>query len=96
VSAGANPFDPVARALRPTDEQKKSQQILYGASMEMAKFLTSTCPKENPATPAARLDAASDRVMALLHAAMNIEPMLGAFYATLDERQRERFNSVVR
>ena len=55
--------------------------MLYGASMEMAQFLNTTCPAETPATPMARLSAASDRVMALLHAAMNIEPMLGEFYA---------------
>ena len=69
------------RALRPTDEQRKHLQMLYGASMEMAQFLTTTCPAETPSTPMARLDAASDRVMSLLHAAMNIEPILGQFYA---------------
>ncbi len=77
VTGDANPFEPIQRALRPTDEQRKSLQMLYGASMEMAQFLNTTCPAETPATPMARLDAASDRVMALLHAAMNIEPMLG-------------------
>ena len=81
VTGNANPFEPIQRALRPTDEQRKSLQMLYGASMEMAQFLTTTCPAETPSTPMARLDAASDRVMSLLHAAMNIEPMLGQFYA---------------
>ena len=70
--------------------------MLYGASMEMAQFLNTTCPAETPATPMARLDAASDRVMALLHAAMGIEPMLGQFYATLSDDQRRRFNSAIR
>lgn len=96
VTANANPFAPVARALRPTDEQQKTLQMLYGASMDMSKFLASTCPAEVPTTPAARLDAASDRILNLLHAAMNIEPMLGAFYAGLTDQQRERFNTVVR
>jgi len=96
IPTGANPFEPVARALQPTDEQQKSLQMLYGASMEMAKFLTSTCPAQNPATPAARLDAASDRVLYLLHAAMNIEPMLNSFYVQLSDQQRERFNTIVR
>jgi hypothetical protein len=96
VAAEANPFETVQRALRPTDQQRKSLQVLYGASMEMAQFLTTTCPGETPATPIARLDAASDRVMALLHAAMNIEPMLGEFYASLSDQQRRRFNAAVR
>jgi LTXXQ motif family protein len=96
VAAEVNLFEPIQRALRPTDEQRKSLQMLYGASMEMAQFLTSTCPSETPPTPMARLDAASDRVMALLHAAMGIEPMLGTFYATLSDQQRRRFNAAVR
>jgi len=96
VAAEANPFDPIQRALQPTADQRKSLQTLYGASMEMAQFLNSTCPAETPATPMARLSAASDRVILLLHAAMNIEPMLGEFYATLSDQQRRRFNSAVR
>lgn len=96
VAADGNPFDPIQRALQPTPEQRKSLQMLYGASMEMAQFLTTTCPTETPDTPMARLSAASDRVMSLLHAAMNIEPMLGEFYASLSDQQRRRFNSAVR
>jgi hypothetical protein len=96
MGASANPFDPIRRALQATDKQGESLQMLYGASMEMAQFLTSTCPAEAPAAPIARLDAASDRVMALLHAAMGIEPMLGEFYASLSDEQRRRFNEAVR
>ena len=69
---------------------------VYGASMEMSQFLNGTCPAETPDTPAARLSAASDRVMSLLHAAMNIEPVLGQFYMTLSDQQRRRFNSALR
>jgi hypothetical protein len=94
TESNANPFGPVQRALRPTDEQRKSLQMLYGASMEMAKFLTTTCPADTPSMPTARLSAASDRVMSLLHAAMNIEPMLGQFYAGLSDQQRRRFNAI--
>jgi len=96
MAPDANPFGPIQRALRPTDEQRKNLQMLYGASMEMAQFLTSTCPTEAPATPTERLGAASDRVMSLLHAAMGIEPMFGAFYASLSDDQRRRFNMAVR
>jgi hypothetical protein len=96
IAADANPFDQVQRALRPSDEQRKSLQMLYGASMEMAQFLTSTCPAKTPSTPMTRLDAASDRVMSLLHAAMGIEPMLGEFYGSLSDQQRQRFNASVR
>ena len=96
MTGNVNPFEPIQRVLRPTDEQRKSLQMLYGASMEMAQFLTTTCPTETPSTPMARLGAASDRVVSLLHAAMNIEPMLGQFYASLSDQQRRRFNSAIR
>jgi hypothetical protein len=96
VAAQSNPFAPVQRTLRPTAEQRESLQMLYGASMEMAQFLTSTCPGDTPATPMARLDAAGDRIISLLHAAMNIEPMLKEFYGQLSDQQRRRFNTVAR
>jgi hypothetical protein len=70
--------------------------MLHGASMEMAHFLMTTCPKEPPATPAGRLDAVGDRVVALLHAAMNIEPLFHDFYGRLDDRQRARLNATLR
>jgi hypothetical protein len=95
LAAADNPFASASRALRPTTEQQESLQKLYGASMEMSKFLTSTCPAETAASPVERLDAANDRVMALLHAAMNIEPIVGDFYSKLSDRQRQRFNTVI-
>jgi hypothetical protein len=96
MTPNANPFGAIERVLRPTDEQRKSLQMLYGASMEMAQFLTGTCPAETPTMPADRLSAASDRVMSLLHAAMGIEPLLGQFYGSLSDDQRRRFNATVR
>ena len=70
--------------------------MLHGASMEMAQFLMSTCPKETPSTPMARFDATGDRVLALLHAAMNIEPLFNDFYGRLNDRQRARLNATLR
>jgi hypothetical protein len=96
IAAGQNPFGPIDRWLRLNEDQRKSFQMLYGASMQMAKYLMSACPTETPATPLARLDAAGDRIMSLLHAAMTIEPMLNEFYGKLSDRQRARFNMAAR
>ncbi len=96
VTANPDWFAPIERALRPTPDQQPSIKMLHGASMEMAHFLMTACPKEPPATPAARLDAAGDRVVALLHAAMNIEPLFHDFYGRLDDRQRARLNATLR
>jgi hypothetical protein len=96
VAGGADWFAPVERALRPTPEQQASIKMLQGAAMEMAHFLMSTCPPEIPPTPMARLNAAGDRVIALLHAAMNIEPLFNDFYGRLNDGQRVRLNAAFR
>jgi hypothetical protein len=96
VGTGPSPFARLEQALRPTPEQQPSVKMLHGASLEMAQFLMTTCPSESPASPTARLDAAGDRVVALLHAAMNIEPLFHDFYGRLSDRQRTRLNATMR
>jgi hypothetical protein len=86
----------VERAVRPTAEQRASLKMLQGASMEMAQFLMGACPQETPPTAMARFDAAGDRVMALIHAAMNIEPLFNNFYFQLSDAQKARFNTLTR
>jgi hypothetical protein len=86
----------VERAVRPTAGQRESLKMLQGASMEMAQFLMTTCPQETPTTAITRFDAAGDRVMTLIHAAMNIEPLFNNFYFQLSDGQKARFNTLVR
>jgi hypothetical protein len=86
----------VERTVRPTAEQRESLKMLQGASMEMAQFLMTTCPPETPTTAITRFDAAGDRVMTLIHAAVNIEPLFNDFYFQLSDSQKARFNTLVR
>ena len=81
-----------------TDAQRGNGRALLvtGLVMVGATLWNDSPVSVNQATPIARLDAASDRVMELLHASMNIEPMLGGFYASLSDQQRRRFNAAVR
>jgi hypothetical protein len=76
------------RKLTLTDEQHEGFKVLVEASMQMIQYLSNTCPAKTPETPMARFDAAGDRIVALLHAAMGIKPLLDAFYAKLGNEQR--------
>jgi hypothetical protein len=86
----------IERAVRPTDEQRESLKMLQGASIEMMQFLTTTCPHDTPATAITRFDAAGDRIMSLIHAAANIEPLFNSFYFGLSDEQKARFERMVR
>jgi hypothetical protein len=45
---------------------------------ELVRFLATTCPQAGPATPMARLDAATDRIAMLAYATMTVDPALFA------------------
>ena len=47
-------------------------------------------------TSIARLDAAGNRVNALLYAAINFNQVLGGFYLQLNDEQKKQFDSVGR
>ena len=86
----------IERAVRPTPEQRESLKMLHGASMEMMQFLMTTCPQETPGTAIERFNAAGDRIMTLIHAAANIEPLFNDFYFKLSDAQKARFETLVR
>jgi hypothetical protein len=48
------------------------------------------------ATPAERLDAAADRLTAVIFAASNVNMALNDFTSQLSDEQKTRFNSLVR
>jgi hypothetical protein len=45
-----------------------------------------------PQTPVGRLDAAAKRLDVLLQAIRTVRAALGAFYGSLDDEQKARFN----
>ncbi len=62
----------------------------------MGQFLMASCLKPLPATPAERLDAAADRITAVIFAASNINMALNEFTSQLSEEQKAKLNSIVR
>jgi len=98
IAAGSNamPINEIDRAVHPTQEQRASLDMLRGLSAEMAGYLSTSCPQERPPTAVGRLDAAADRINAMLYAAMTIDPAINDFYYRLSDEQKAQFNSLRR
>ena len=82
--------------LRPTKAQRASLELLQKKSFEMGQFLMASCLKPMPATPAERLDAAADRLTAVIFAASNVNMALNDFTSQLSDEQKAKLNSLVR
>ena len=92
---GEHVVDAIAGRLRVTDAQRPA---LNGLQEAIAKAMTdakSLCTnKPDTATPSGKLTAAEKHLEAMLAGLKTIHPKLDAFYATLDETQKAKFNSM--
>jgi hypothetical protein len=84
------PFDSIARTVGPDETQNKAFDGLREAAKQAAQRLSADCPKDVPAAPAARLEAAEQGIDAALKAFDIVEPKLAAFYAALNDEQKAR------
>jgi hypothetical protein len=95
-SSADAPMRQIEQGLRPTKAQRASLELLQKKSFEMGQFLMASCLKPMPATPAERLDAAADRLTAVIFAASNVNMALNDFTSQLSDEQKTRLNSLVR
>jgi LTXXQ motif family protein len=86
----------IEQSLRPTKAQRASLEVLQKKAFEMGQFLMASCLKPMPATPAERLDAAADRLTAVIFAASNVNMALNDFTSQLSDEQKTKLNSLVR
>jgi hypothetical protein len=86
------PVDRIERATQPTAQQEAAFETLKAASASAAASLEASCPTKMPQTPVERVDAVEMRLNAMAQAAKDVRPALGAFYATLSDEQKARFN----
>lgn len=84
------PIRQIAQALRPTEAQRASLEVLRRTAMEMGQLLLASCMSAPPATPVARLDAAADRLTAVVFAAANVALALNDFYGQLSDEQKAK------
>jgi hypothetical protein len=98
TSCGGNvlawPTDQIDQTIRPNAAQRAQLQLLQSAAAQAAEIIKAACPSEAPSTPPARLEAVGYRVQAMLQAVQTVDPPLRNFYASLDDEQQARFNTL--
>jgi hypothetical protein len=90
------PFADIERKVRLNGEQKELLADVRKASQDAAAVFKASCPPSDtfPLTPPGRLDAMTARLEATLQAVQTVRPALEAFYASLSDEQKERFNEL--
>ena len=80
--------------MAPTAQQQGAFDALKQAAKSAADNLQASCPTQVPQTPVARLDAVAKRLTAMIDAMKAVRPKLEAFYASLSDEQKARFNTM--
>ncbi|HET7803393.1 MAG TPA: Spy/CpxP family protein refolding chaperone [Pseudolabrys sp.] len=90
------PFADIERKVKLNAEQKELLADIRKASQDAAAAFKASCPPDDsfPLTPPGRLDAMTARLEATLQAVQTVRPALEAFYASLTDEQKERFNEL--
>jgi hypothetical protein len=76
--------------------QRASLDGFQKKSAEMGQFLMASCLKPVASTPVERIDAAADRLTAVIFAASSVNLALNDFYNQLTEEQKSKFNAAIR
>ncbi len=87
------PAQEIERRIRLDDEQRQQLQKLEQASANAANSLADSCPANLPETIEDRLEAAQERVAALIEAIRMIQPGVASFFASLTPEQQAALNS---
>jgi hypothetical protein len=90
------PFAEIEQKVGLTDQQKPLLEDLKAAAKKAADDFAATCPAQNnfAATPPGRLEAITARLQATDDAVADVKPALDAFYNSLSDEQKERFNEI--
>jgi hypothetical protein len=81
-------------AVAPNDQQRAALDALANASVQAAQTIKTACPTDVAFTPTGRLDAMERRVQAMVQAVAQVRPPLDAFYGSLSDEQKARFNAL--
>src|SRR5262249_40776402 len=88
------PIEEIAKAVRPTAEQRALLDELKAASAKAADVFKESCDENYALTPPGRLRAMTNRVRATLEAVRMVWPALENFYSSLSFEQQARFNEL--
>ena len=94
-AVGANlPINRLEQVLRPTDTQQALLTAVNDGTVKAVEFLKANCPNEQALTPPGRVAAMQQRLGAMLEAIKIVQPPLDAFYRSLTDEQKARFNQL--
>ncbi len=82
------PAEQISATLTLTGEQQQALEKLKAASAQASDELKNSCPPSIPDTLEGRLNAAQQRVAALIGALDTVRPAVTSFYATLTDEQK--------
>jgi LTXXQ motif family protein len=88
------PFEQIEAAIQPTSEQRNLIESLKAAAAKANAQFKEACPDTVPLTPPGRLQAMTMRLQATLDAVKTVRPALEAFYQSLSDEQKARFNEL--
>jgi len=90
------PFREIERKVHLDSEQKRLLDEVRDAAKKAADVFKTSCPARYafPLTPPGRLRAMTARLQATLEAVQTVRPPLEAFYNSLSDEQKERFNEL--
>jgi hypothetical protein len=88
------PFDRITQAVRPDDRQQALLDELKKAANNGAARFKEACPTDVPMTPPGRLQTMTQRLQATLDTVKFVRPPLVAFYESLSDEQKARFNEI--
>jgi hypothetical protein len=88
------PIADIAAAVQPSREQKRLLDDLKRVADAAADDFRKACPETLPMTPPGRLQAMNMRLQATLQAVKTVRPALVAFYTSLSDEQKARFNEI--
>jgi hypothetical protein len=88
------PLAEITEAVQPNEDQKGLIENFRKASEEAAAKFGDSCPTAVPMTPPGRLQAVLLRLKATDEAIGIVKPALTAFYGSLSDEQKARFNEI--
>ncbi|TQF30547.1 Spy/CpxP family protein refolding chaperone [Bradyrhizobium sp. UNPA324] len=88
------PLADIARAVRPTPEQRALLDELKAAAANAAGVFKDSCAETYALTPPGRLRAMINRISATLEAVKIVRPALENFYNSLSDEQQASFNAL--
>ena len=88
------PVQRIEQVVLPTAQQQSAFNDLKKAAQKASDQLQSSCPTAVPKSPVARVDTIETRLTAMADAIKSVRPDLQNFYASLNDEQKAKFNTM--